>query len=307
MPPIGGRLTRTSRATGFAVTVVTYLAAGLAALGTAYAGRNLHPLVTTFIADLVATVVVFIASTLVFNASLYDPYWSVAPPVVVGAWLLLADGPAPLGRRLLVAALVLGWAVRLTANWARSWSGLQHEDWRYTQIREQTAGRPPWWVVNLTGIQLMPTVVVYVGLLAVWPAVVEGARPLGWLDAIAVLVTIGAIAVESIADRQLQRFTGDPANKGQVADLGLWQYSRHPNYVGEIGFWCGLWLFALAAAPSYWWTVIGPLTMFMLFNFVSVPMMDARSLARRETYADHMARVPALFPAPWRLRRPSPS
>jgi steroid 5-alpha reductase family enzyme len=80
--------------------------------------------------------------------------------------------------------------------------------------------------------------------------------------------------------------------------VGLWRYSRHPNYLGEILFWWGLWLFGLAAAPDWWWTVIGPITMVLLFVFVSVPMMDRRSTARRPGYVRHMRRVPALFPRP---------
>ncbi len=101
----------------------------------------------------------------------------------------------------------------------------------------------------------------------------------------------------------MRRFAGDPANRGRVADRGLWRFSRHPNYLGEIGFWWGMWLFALAAAPDWWWTVVGPLAMVLLFAFVSVPMMDRRSLARRPAYAEHMRRVPALFPLPRFARR----
>jgi len=122
------------------------------------------------------------------------------------------------------------------------------------------------------------------------------------VDIAAVVVTGAAIAVEAVADRQLRRFAGDPANRGQILDRGLWRYSRHPNYLGEIGFWWGLWLFGLAAAPSWWWTVLGPIVMVLLFTFVSVPLLDRRSLIRRPSYADHMRRVPALIPR--RPRRP---
>ena len=81
------------------------------------------------------------------------------------------------GRQTSVVLLVLVWAVRLTANWASSWRGLRHEDWRYVQLREERPRLVPWWLVNLTGIQLMPTLVVFAGLLPVWPAVTETGRP----------------------------------------------------------------------------------------------------------------------------------
>jgi steroid 5-alpha reductase family enzyme len=291
---VGHGLAGTSRPVGFAVVTAAYLAAGAAAWAVAVALPG-GPLAVTFWADLAATAVVFAASMAVRNSSLYDPYWSVAPAVIVVAWVAWG-GDRVTGRQALVAGLLLIWAVRLTANWAISWRGLGHEDWRYVQIREQTAGRLPWWLVSLTGIQLMPTLVVFAGLLAVWPAVTVPGAPLGLLDVVAATVTAAAIAVEAVADRQLRRFAADPANRGRIVDRGLWRFSRHPNYLGEIGFWWGMWLFALAAAPSWWWTALGPVAMVLLFAFVSVPMMDRRSLARRPAYAEHMACVPALLP-----------
>jgi steroid 5-alpha reductase family enzyme len=304
---VGGRLAETSRATGFTLVALAYLAAGLAATALAAAPRAGPPLLVTFYADILATLVVFAASTAVANASVYDPYWSVAPPVIVTAWVVWHTGGDlgdATGRQVAVLLLVLVWSIRLTANWARSWPGLSHEDWRYVQLREQRPARVPWWLINLTGIQLMPTLVVFTGLLAVWPAVTVTSRPFGLVDVAAAAVTAAAVVVETLADRQLRRFAADPANRGRVIDTGLWRYSRHPNYLGEILFWWGLWLFGVAAAPGWWWTIVGPITMVLLFVFVSVPMMDRRSEARRPGYARHRQRVPALLP---RLPRDGPA
>jgi steroid 5-alpha reductase family enzyme len=292
-------LAATSRPLGFAVVALAYLAAAVAASGVCVAASGQHPLAVTFCADLVATVVVFAVAMAVGNSSLYDPYWSVAPAVIVVAWAIWSSGAdlaAISGRQASVIVMVLIWAARLTANWALSWRGLSHEDWRYVRVRAQVSGRLPWWLVSLTGIQMMPTLVVFTGLLAVWPAVTVVGAPLGPLDAAAVAVTVTAIAIETAADRQLRRFVRNPANHARVLARGLWRYSRHPNYLGEIGFWWGMWLFGLAAAPAWWWTVVGPIAMVLLFTFVSVPMMDRRSLERRPAYAEHMRRVPALLP-----------
>lgn len=291
---VGRGLATTSRATGFAVVTIVYVLAGSVAWAVALVLRDSHPITVAFWADIAATLVVFGASMAAGNSSVYDPYWSVAPPVIVLAWTGHFGA-----RQVLVALLVLVWAVRLTANWARGWRGLSHEDWRYVQIREQD--RAPWWLVSLTGVHLVPTLAVFAGLLAVWPALRD--RPLNLLDVPAFAVTAAAIAVETAADRQLRRFAGDPANRGRIADRGLWRFCRHPNYLGEITFWWGLWLFGLAAAPSWWWTVAGPIVIVLLFAVVSVPLMDRRSLARRPAYAEHMRRVPALLPrptGPWR-------
>jgi steroid 5-alpha reductase family enzyme len=286
----------TSRRAGFAVVALTYALAALAAWAVG-ATSNTHPLLRTLEADVAATLVVFALSMVVGNASLYDPYWSVAPAVIVPAWLLWPAGDVT-ARQIVLLLLVLAWATRLTLNWARSWQGLRHEDWRYAQLRTERPSWLPFWLVNLTGIQLVPTLIVFAALLPAWPATTVTDRPWGWLDIVATLVTAAAILLETTADRQLHRFAGNPANRGEIIDEGLWHLSRHPNYVGEMTFWWGVWLFALAAAPSWWWTVIGPLAMVALFAFVSVPLMDRRSLARRPAYADHMRRVPALVPLP---------
>lgn len=81
---------------------------------------------------------------------------------------------------------------------------------------------------------------------------------------------------------------------------GLWAHSRHPNYLGEIMTWWGLWLFALAAGPGWWWTVTGALAITLMFVFVSVPMMEKRALATRQGYRQYRQETPMLLPG----RRP---
>ncbi|MEV0714237.1 DUF1295 domain-containing protein [Asanoa sp. NPDC050611] len=270
----------------------------LLALGVAYAVVVLappswHPLLTAFVADLVATLLIFGLSMVLDNASLYDPYWSVAPPVIAAWWVVAADTGDGV-RQAVVLLLITVWAVRLTANWAYGWAGLHHVDWRYRQLRA-TRGRVPWWLVNLGGIQLMPTLVVFLGLLSVWPAL-AGSRPFGLLDVVATALTAGAIALEAVADLQMHRFAAAADNRGRILATGVWRRTRHPNYLGEIALWWGLWIFGVAAAPTWWWTVIGPLGMVVLFKAASIPLMDRRSLDRRSGYADHMREVPALLP-----------
>jgi steroid 5-alpha reductase family enzyme len=298
---VGRGLAGASRGVSFAVVALAYLLGAAAAAAVVLAARSLHAIPLTLAADVVATVAVFAVSMAVANSSLYDPYWSVAPPVVAVAWALTGTGVG--ARQVLVVTLIVVWAVRLTVHWGGTWRGLGHEDWRYVELRERTRARLPWWLLSLVGIQLMPTLVVFLGLLSLWPAVAVGTRPLNLLDAAAVIVTGAAIAIEAVSDIQLRRFVADPANRGRTADRGLWRLSRHPNYLGEIAFWWGLWLFGLAAAPGWWWTIVGPLAMVVLFLTASIPLMDRRNLARRPDYGTWMRTVPALLPSP---RRPAP-
>jgi steroid 5-alpha reductase family enzyme len=283
------------RAAAFAWIVVGYLAATAAALLVARAMPGARPWVTVAVADTVATVVVFAFSRAFDNSSFYDPYWSLAPMVIAPALALRAAAPGvPLARQVLVTALVLAWGARLTYNWARGWGGFAHEDWRYVDLRK-TTGRA-YWPVSLFGLHLMPTVSVFLGCLSLFPALCTGTRPLGPLDALAALVTGGAVALEAAADEQLRAFRRTNTVPGRILDTGLWSLCRHPNYLGEVSFWWGLFLFALAADPGAWWAVVGPLWINALFVFVSIPMIDKRSRARRPAYAAHIARVPALFP-----------
>ncbi len=89
-----------------------------------------------FIADLIATVVVFIGSRVLHNSSCYDPYWSVLPPFLAAFWTIAATDPAVSDTRTLLVLIVIAvWAIRLTANWLQDWPGLHHEDWRYPGVR----------------------------------------------------------------------------------------------------------------------------------------------------------------------------
>jgi steroid 5-alpha reductase family enzyme len=272
-----------------------YAAAAAVALAAGWAARDLHPLVVVLVADLAATGVVFGFSLAADNSSIYDPYWSVLPPLVALYWWLqpgAASGSTV--RPLIVSGLVLAWAARLTFNWARRWEGLGSEDWRYRDFRTQW-GRG-YWVGSFFGIHLVPTLIVYLACLPFWPVSAAGSQPVGLLDLAAAVVTTGAILIETAADEQLQRFLTGPREPGQLLDTGLWAYSRHPNYFGEVAFWWGIWLFGLAAAPAFWWTVVGPLVMSALFVLISIPMIDRRSLVRRPAFADYSRRVSSLVP-----------
>jgi steroid 5-alpha reductase family enzyme len=228
------------RARGFGVVVLTYLAAlALAIAVAAIMGRD-APILTVFVADCAATLLVFAASVAFANASLYDPYWSVAPPVIGLYWASALPGSLAVpARQWLVLLLVFGWGIRLTANWARGWPGLHHQDWRYDMLRESSSA--PYWLVNLTGIHYFPTLIVFVGCLPLYAALAVGARPLGFLDGLAFAVTAGAIALEGIADEQLRAFNRSKQSGEICARCGA---GRATRTTGRDGLLVGPWLFA---------------------------------------------------------------
>ncbi len=277
------------------ICLAAYAAAAVAAVAVCRLTASLSPVWSAGLADLAATVVVFAFSLGLNNSSMYDPYWSVAPALITAWWLTQFGGVAgaTAARQVLVTVLVLVWAARLTWNWLRRWNGLADEDWRYADYRRLGAG---YWPVSFLGFHMMPTVLVFVACLSLVPALSSGSRAFGILDVLAILVTAAAIAVEAGADRQLRRFLTSPRPPGQILDTGLWAFSRHPNYFGEVLFWWGVWLFGLAADPARWWTIVGPAGVTALFLGISVPMMDKRMLSRHPGYAEHISRRSGFLP-----------
>lgn len=247
------------------------------------------------IADLLATLVIVGFSRAHKNSSFYDAYWSVVPPLLLFYWWSQSDG-VDAARFWLVAVVVLLWAVRLTANWVYAWPGLHHEDWRYPLLRDR-AGRFEA-LADIFAIHVIPTIQVFLGCLPMYVAVTRSGRDVGIIDVVALLVGVGAVALEFQADVQMHRFVRE-RQPGQVMDRGLWAWSRHPNYFGELAFWFSLALFGVAAAPGdAWWLFIGVVAMLAMFLGASIPMMEQRSLERRPHYQDVIDRVSMLVPRP---------
>ncbi|MCZ4499994.1 MAG: rane protein [Marmoricola sp.] len=271
------------------------LAFGVGAAWFAWGPETGHLWLDGLIADLLATLVVFAASRMHKNSSFYDAYWSVLPPLLMLAWWIEADTPTDGLRPWLVAFVIVFWAVRLTGNWLYAFPGLHHEDWRYAMLRDK-AGKAEA-VVDLMGIHVFPTLQVFAGMLPVYIVLTRTGRDTGWLDIVALVVGTGAVILAFVADLQMYRFarTRQP---GQAMDAGLWAWSRHPNYFGEFAFWLSLALFGIAASPDDWWVLAGAAAMYAMFQGASIPMMEERSLERRPSYAEVIARVPRFVPRP---------
>lgn len=293
-----------SRASSFAWVALAYVAgllAALAVLATLTPGvfaleGTLEPYARLALADLAATLVVFGFSFCLGNSSVYDSYWTAVPPVAcVGAWALTTAPEGPTGRQLLTFVVVATWAARLTLNWIRSWPGLDHEDFRYRDLQDKTGKL--YWLVSFAGLHLFPTCVVLVTMLPLAAIYAPSARPLGALDALGAALSLGGIAMQTIADEQLRAFAKARTDRDAVCDRGLWRFSRHPNYFGEIAFWTGLAVLAEASGVGAWWSWLGVPAILGLFFFASIPMMEGRQ-ARKAGWADYVRRTSVLVPLP---------
>lgn len=263
---------------------------------------NLFFLVRILIADISATFVIFIFSMIFKNVSLYDPYWSITPPIIISFFFFNPTAShIDLLRQIIVTLLVFLWSIRLTYNWVHQWRGLKHEDWRYTERREKKF----FWFINLFGLQLMPTLLVYLGCLSFYPVMFEEINPFGIFDIVAIIITLGAIIIESMADIQSLKFRKRRESPENFIKTGLWSCSRHPNYFGEVMFWWGLFLFSFASNPSLWGLIIGPIAITILFVGISIPLMEKRNLRTKPSYEKYIEQVSALIP--WFRKKKDPT
>ncbi len=286
------------------VVLATYVVAAVVALITVRVVGPADAWTASWWVHAAATAVVYASSMRHDNTSVYDPYWSVVPGAIMLTWVIGLDLAGDPVRQAFLGIVVAAWSIRLTANWARGWSGLQHEDWRYEQYRD--GGTLRYAAISLVGLHGVPTFLVALGAWPAWRAVATPAG-LSLLDGLALALGLGSVALEHVADEQARAFRAQRTDPGDVLRTGVWAWSRHPNYLGEIGFWTSLAVFALAAGWSHILTFVAPTAMFLLFRFISIPMMERRQLARKPAYASLIADVPMLWPRPPRATSGPPA
>lgn len=289
-----------NRTLSFLIVLAVYIIAFLSGLLVFKLSSNMHLLISTFLADIAATFVVWGSGLLFSNSSVYDPYWSMAPLVLLPCWVIIKVVSFSAVDILFLVAVFI-WGIRLTLNWAARWKGLHHQDWRYTMLKKKSPRL--WFLTNLMGINLMPTVIVFAALTPAYFGIGQE-KPLNFYTCIWFALCMGSVLVEYISDRQMDLFKRDRTNKNKYIDRGLWRYSRHPNYLGEISFWWGMWLMQMGVSPQAWVTVTGPILVTLLFIFVSIPMIEKHILASIPAYSLYVRQVSVLKLMPRRMQKP---
>ncbi|MGF6773469.1 steroid 5-alpha reductase family enzyme [Paraburkholderia sp. GAS199] len=253
------------------------------------------PLAAAVIA-LVALVVIFSAvwawQLKTENAGMVDPVWAYSLGLVAVLYGVLGDGDPT--TRALTALGGLVWGARLgTHLWKRNYG--KPEDSRYRRFREQwgdKAASKMFWF-----FQMQVVISMLLSIAFIVPAYRATPPAAGWI-VLAVLLWIASVAGEGLADRQLKRFSADPANHEAVCRVGLWRYSRHPNYFFE----CVHWLAYIALSigtPWGWFTLLPPVLMaFLLLKLSGIPLLEESMAKRRPGYAEYMRTTSALIPWP---------
>jgi steroid 5-alpha reductase family enzyme len=236
---------------------------------------------------------VWLIAVRIDNYSIVDIAWSVLFLPVAVLYAVFADGlPA---RRAVLAALVGAWSLRLGLHlFRRIRAHHPREDTRYAALRAQWAG-----ALRVRFLVFFLAQGISVPVLAIPFLLVAGnARPgPAPLEVAGALLFLAALAGEAVADRQLAAFKADPAHRGLPCDIGLWRFSRHPNYFCEWLVWCAWALLALPAAHG--WIALGApaLMLYLLLEVTGVKPSEEQALRTRgDAYRAYQSRTSRFLP-----------
>ncbi|MFI5755815.1 DUF1295 domain-containing protein [Streptomyces sp. NPDC051569] len=223
-----------------------------------------------------------------------DIAWGVGFTAVAVVSYAASAGQGDEVRRILVTVLTGVWGLRLAGHIALRGRG-HGEDARYEKMLAKAPGNRNLYALRM--IYLLQGALVLLISLPVQAAMYLPGEvgPVAYAGCALWLV---GLFFEAVGDRQLHRFTADPANKGRIMDRGLWSWTRHPNYFGDFCVWWGLFLLVCDDPVVAAATVVSPLLMsYLLINGSGKRLLE-RHMAGRPGYAEYTARTSGFFPLP---------
>lgn len=227
------------------------------------------------------------------NAGIVDLAWTLGTGAA--GLILVSQGAAPLVRRVIVGTIVAVWSLRLSYHLARRIFS-EPEDGRYADMREQWGDRFQSRMFLFFQIQASWTVLFAIPMLS---AAMNPTAGLQWFDIVGLLFFAASIVGESVADQQLSRFKRNPDSRGKVCRVGLWKYSRHPNYFFE---WLHWFAYLFISWGTVWMigSVAGVMVMYLfLTRITGIPITEKRiSRTRKAEYEIYQQEVSPFFPLP---------
>lgn len=248
-----------------------------------------------------AALIVFVYMTAVFflamllkDNSIVDIFWGIGFMVLTLFFLFRQSGTDL--NRVMVASLVLLWAIRLSVHIFLRNKG-RGEDFRYANWRRT------WKYFVLRSYLQIFMLQGFFMLVIAWPVLhilgSSGEREFGLIHIAGLLIFTVGFYFEAAGDYQLMKFRKNPENQGKIIATGLWKLTRHPNYFGEALLWWGIWLMAVPVVDGIF-TIVSPITITLLLRYVSgVPMLEKKYEGRVD-WEEYKSRTPIFFP--FRLR-----
>ena len=238
----------------------------------------------------------FIFSVIVKRNDVADVAWGLG--FVLIGWVSLfyaSDAYQANLRGVIVCVLVSIWGLRLAWHIYRRNIG-KPEDYRYQQWRKDWGKF--FYLRSYLQVYILQGILLFLISLPVLFVNKNVGQPLGLLDFFGIIVWITGFFFESVGDAQLANFIKDPANKGKILKNGLWAYTRHPNYFGEVTQWWGIWIFSISSSPQAWFAIIGPLVItFLILKISGIPMLE-KKMRQNPEFADYAKRVSVFIPMP---------
>lgn len=231
------------------------------------------------------------------NSGWVDTIWTFSLGLIGAAGALWPLAGTVGSRQILVAVLITAWSLRLGLHIAVRSAGIK-DDPRYAEFARQwgdAARRKMFVFLQSQALVSLPLV------FSIFVAAHRPSDALGWRDLCGALILLAAVAGEGLADAQLKRFRDDSTNRGRVCDIGLWRWSRHPNYFFQ---WFGWWAYpVIAVSADYswgWLTLSAPVLMYwILVHVTGIPPLEQQmERSRGEAWRDYRTRTSKFFPLP---------
>lgn len=234
--------------------------------------------------------ILFILSILLKDNSIADIAWGPGFIIVAVALFLILGEYAP--RQILVTILITIWGLRLgirilLRNWGKG------EDFRYQAWRKQWGKY--FLIRSYLQVFLLQGFLLLLIIFPVYIISVYGKEQLLWLDSVGIIIWSIGFFFEAVGDYQLDKFIKNPDNTGKILDYGLWRYTRHPNYFGEVTQWWGIFIIGLGL--SYGWLgIIGPITItFLILKVSGIPMLE-KAMSKNPAFLPYKEKTSVFIP-----------